>query len=186
MAQNTEKAIADALKTLLAKRPLNKITISDITNECGINRMTFYYHYHDVYDLLRHIFDEMFRTALDGKRTLADWKEGICILMEEMQNNKAFFSGAYQSVDTEWITRYLHGLISELLQEGLDQVTIPENVTEKQCRLIRDFYAYAFCGLLLQWVRKGMKESPAELTDGMDKIGRGGLARALAAFSDPQ
>ncbi len=42
MAQRTEKAIANALKKLLAKRPLNRITISDIANECGINRMTFY------------------------------------------------------------------------------------------------------------------------------------------------
>ena len=53
MAQRTEKAIADALKKLLAKRPLSKITISDIANECGINRMTFYYHYRDVYDLIK-------------------------------------------------------------------------------------------------------------------------------------
>ena len=77
MAQRTEKAIANALKKLLAKRPLNKITISDIANECGINRMTFYYHYRDVYDLIECIANEELKGALEGKRTLADWQEEV-------------------------------------------------------------------------------------------------------------
>ena len=41
-----------SLKNLLLKKPLNKITINDIAEDCGINRMTFYYHFQDIRDLV--------------------------------------------------------------------------------------------------------------------------------------
>ena len=42
MAQFTQKAIVESLIKLLNERPLDKITIKDIVEECGINRNTFY------------------------------------------------------------------------------------------------------------------------------------------------
>lgn len=183
MAQRTEKAIAEAFKKLLSRRPLSKITISDIAAECGINRMTFYYHYHDVYDLIESICEDSFRRALEGKRTLADWQEGILLLMKSFRDEKAFMTGVYNSVSREIIAGYVHRLISELLQEGVDQVPDAAKITPKERKMIVDFYAHAFCGLLLQWIGEGMKEDPAVLVDALGKIGKGGLARAVEAFS---
>ena len=48
MSQITKRALATSLKKLLAQKPLSKITISDITEDCGMNRMTFYYHFQDI------------------------------------------------------------------------------------------------------------------------------------------
>ena len=44
MSTNTKNTMKDSLKKIIQKKPLNKITISDITNDCKISRMTFYYH----------------------------------------------------------------------------------------------------------------------------------------------
>lgn len=52
MSQITKRALEESLKKMLLKKPVNKITISDITEDCGINRMTFYYHFKDLYDLV--------------------------------------------------------------------------------------------------------------------------------------
>lgn len=52
MSEVTKKALEQSLKNLLLKKPLTKITINDITEDCGINRMTFYYHFKDIYDLV--------------------------------------------------------------------------------------------------------------------------------------
>ena len=52
MSQVTKRALEASLKNLLLKKPLDKITINDITEDCGINRMTFYYHFKDIYDLI--------------------------------------------------------------------------------------------------------------------------------------
>ena len=56
MSELTKKALAVSLKKLLSKKELSKITISNITDECGVNRQTFYYHFKDIYDLLEWIY----------------------------------------------------------------------------------------------------------------------------------
>ena len=47
VSQTTKRALEASLKKLLLQKPLNKITINDITEDCGVNRMTFYYHFKD-------------------------------------------------------------------------------------------------------------------------------------------
>ena len=58
MASFTRKAIMEAFVVLLNEKPLNKITIKDIVEACGINRNTFYYHFQDVPDLIEAIVKE--------------------------------------------------------------------------------------------------------------------------------
>ena len=52
MSQTTKRALEASLKHLLLQKPLKKITINDIAEDCGISRMTFYYHFKDIYDLV--------------------------------------------------------------------------------------------------------------------------------------
>ena len=58
MSQTTKWAMAMALKHIMTQKPLSKITITDITEACGINRMTFYYHFQDIFDLIDWICQE--------------------------------------------------------------------------------------------------------------------------------
>ena len=55
---NTKKLLADTLKKIMRSKPFSKITVSEIIQECGVNRKTFYYHFQDIYDLLKWVFDE--------------------------------------------------------------------------------------------------------------------------------
>lgn len=64
MSQITKYALENSLKNLLLQKPLDKITISDITDDCGISRMTFYYHFKDIYDLVEWSCFEGARKAL--------------------------------------------------------------------------------------------------------------------------
>ena len=54
---NAKHDLAEALCQLLETKTLEKITVKDIVARCGVNRQTFYYHFHDVYDLMRWIFE---------------------------------------------------------------------------------------------------------------------------------
>ena len=51
MSQTTKRALEASLKNMLMKKPLSKITINDIAEDCGVSRMTVYYHFKDIYDL---------------------------------------------------------------------------------------------------------------------------------------
>ena len=58
MTNETKDAIKTTFMELLNRKPLNKITVREIVNGCGINRNTFYYHYTDIRALVEEIFDE--------------------------------------------------------------------------------------------------------------------------------
>ena len=75
MSQVTKRALEASLKHLLLQKPLNKITINDIAEDCGINRMTFYYHFKDIYDLVEWSCQE---DAMRGKRPTRRGSRGFC------------------------------------------------------------------------------------------------------------
>ena len=58
ISQNTKKALAESLKKFMKKKPFSKITVSELVTDCNINRKTFYYHFEDIYDLLKWMFEE--------------------------------------------------------------------------------------------------------------------------------
>ena len=67
---NTTKiALEASLKELLKKKPFDKITIADLTEDCGISRMAFYYHFKDIYDLVEWVCVE------DATRILGENKK---------------------------------------------------------------------------------------------------------------
>ena len=78
MSNVTKRALEQSLKNLLLKKPLTKITIGDITEDCGINRMTFYYHFKDIYDLVEWACLEDARRALDKKRPMTRGSRDFC------------------------------------------------------------------------------------------------------------
>lgn len=53
VSEHTKHALATALKQAMARKPLDKITIAELTHACNIRRQSFYYHFEDIYDLLR-------------------------------------------------------------------------------------------------------------------------------------
>lgn len=44
---------------------------------------------------------------------------------------------------------------------------------------IADFYKYAFVGLLLDWIRQGMKEDPKRIVNRLSILIHGDIGRAL-------
>ena len=65
MSDITKRALEASLKKMLLKKPVTKITISDITEDCGVNRATFYYHFKDIYDLIEWSCEAVSYTHLD-------------------------------------------------------------------------------------------------------------------------
>ena len=82
---NTTKiALEASLKELLKKKPFDKITIADLTEDCGISRMAFYYHFKDIYDLVEWACVEDGKKALRDKKTYDTWQEGFAQIFESI------------------------------------------------------------------------------------------------------
>ena len=87
MSQITKNALAASLKRLLSKKELSKITITNITEECGVNRQTFYYHFKDIYDLLEWIFTNEVIEEIDNEKE-EDWQQKFIYIFEYVIKNK--------------------------------------------------------------------------------------------------
>ena len=81
-SDQTRRALAEALKTLMAQKLMDKITIHDITELCGIRRQNFYYHFEDVYDLMRWMFSEEAVSLLRRHEGTLLWQEGLLQLFQ--------------------------------------------------------------------------------------------------------
>jgi probable dihydroxyacetone kinase regulator len=182
MAQITKRALEESLKKNLLKKPLNKITISDITEDCGINRMTFYYHFKDIYDLIEWSCMEDAAKALDGKKTYETWQQGFLQIFQLVLDNKPFIQNVYQSVSREQVENYLYTLTHKLLIGVVEEKAIGMDVRETDREFIADFYKFAFVGLMLDWIKNGMKEDPQMIINRLSSLIEGDITRALNKY----
>ena len=81
----TKKALAQSLKELGATKILDKITVADITDHCGVNRQTFYYHFNDKYELLSWIYNQDLFIPLTQDLTFENWVEKLIGLFTYMK-----------------------------------------------------------------------------------------------------
>ncbi len=182
MSQVTKYAIEASLKKLLLQKPLDKITISDITEDCGISRMTFYYHFKDIYDLVEWICLEESRRALEDKKTYDTWQQGFLQILEAVRDNKPFILNVYHSVSREQIEMYLYKLTYDLLINVVEEKSQGMSIRPENKQFIADFYKYAFVGLTLDWVRHDMKEDPQVMIDHLTKLVTGNITTALERY----
>ena len=182
MSQVTKRALEQSLKNLLMKKPLTKITVGDIADDCGINRMTFYYHYKDIYDLVEWSCLEDAKRALDEKKTYETWQQGLLQIFEAVQENKPFILNVYRCVHREQVEKYLQPIVDRLLLGVIDEEADGMAVRDADKRFIAQIYSYIFIGLMLDWIKDDMREDPQPIVDKLAKLIKGSMAGALARF----
>ena len=183
MSNITKQALEASLKRLLLQKPLTKITIADITEDCGVSRMTFYYHFQDIYDLVEWACFEDASRALDGKKTYATWQEGFLNIFEAVLENKPFILNAYRCISREQMERFLYQLTYGLIRGVVEEQSRGTAVSEEDKSFIAEFYKYSFVGVMLDWIRQGMTADPRVLTEKISAAMRGSIANAIRNFS---
>jgi len=182
MSQVTKRALEQSLKNLLLKKPLTKITVGDITDDCGINRMTFYYHFKDIYDLVEWSCLEDAKRALDEKKTYDTWQQGLLQIFKAVQENKPFILNVYRCVHREQVEKYLQPLVDQLLLNVINEEAAGITVRDEDKRFIAQVYSYMFIGLMLDWIKDDMREDPQQIVEKLSKLIKGSVSVALSRF----
>ena len=182
MSEVTKRALEQSLKNLLLKKPLTKITISDIAEDCGINRMTFYYHFKDIYDLVEWSCLEDAKKALEGKKTHDTWQEGFLQIFQAVQDNKPFVMNVYRCVDRAQVERYLKPFVDNLLMNVIEEESADIAVRDEDKNFIAQIYTYIFVGLMLDWIADDMREEPKVIVDNLAILMQDSFSNALQRF----
>ena len=179
MSQTTKKALAASLKKLLSEKPLDKITVTDIAEDCQVNRQTFYYHFQDIYDLVEWIYTSEATEAIAGQKTYDTWQQGFLHTFQYAQENRAFVTRTYHSISREHLERYLYHETYQLLAGVVEEKAQGMAVRDEDKAFIANFYKFGFVGLMLEWIGGGMKEEPKALIHRLEQFIHGSIAAAL-------
>ena len=179
MSQVTKRALEASLKSLLLQKPLSKITVTDITEDCGINRMTFYYHFKDIYDLVEWCCQEDASRALAGKKTYETWQQGLLQIFEAVRENEPFILNVYRSVSREQVENYLYKVTYALLDGVVEEQAQGMSVRQEDKAFLATLYQYMFVGLMLDWIKSDMKEDPQAIVSRLELAIHGNIRAAL-------
>lgn len=152
---NTKRLIAGSLKKIMSKKPFSKITVTEIIKDCGVNRKTFYYHFADIYALLKWMFEEEAVEVVKNFDIYTNPEEAIEFVIEYVEKNEHIINCAYDSIGREEMKNFFSSdfrvIISGLIidaEKNFD-VTLDDNYK----KFLTGFYTEAFSGMLIDWVK---------------------------------
>ena len=163
MQKDTKKAIKDTFLELLRTKPFDKITVRDVVETCGINRNTFYYYYSDIYDLLEEVFKKELTELVTVHETGASWIKGFTRVGEVAYSNKKIINNICSSRSYDYLENYMFKACSFVIVDLVNQMAEGMEVPSADIEFISSFYEHAFFGIISEWFRTGMRETPEEL-----------------------
>lgn len=171
-SEKTKLKMAETLKDLMRSTSFEKITISDITDACGIHRQTFYYHFQDRHELLDWLlYNELLKPFIEGF-TFEDVYERFDVLFLTMYNDRKFYQNALK-INYEDFTRYISKIATEDFTKLVHRLAIEHGIVSEDSSnsiFMAEFIGYGISGIIHNWSTKGMKETPAEMTERIQYI----------------
>lgn len=161
---DTKRKMAQALKELMAEKPLKRITIQDIVERSHMTRQSFYYHFQDIYEVLELIcrYDLVDQIAYREEESFSHWMER---LMEIVETNKWFYRKMLQDMDWERVAGYLKPAVEAQIRRLVSGM-----LTEQETRslsggreLLIDFLTVSVIQYIFRYIssRKVQKEQNA-------------------------
>ena len=148
--QVTKRYIQEAFQTLLLEKPMDRITVRDIVEECGLTRNTFYYHYDDIFDLFEDFLKAQLSQALHtSPQEMAPDEvllKALGFLLEKPQVARHIFSYKNHAVMLQYLVR-----VSELLLERHIALEGLSCTPEDRERILA-VCSHALYGMLGQWL----------------------------------
>lgn len=183
MASFTKFAILKVFGDLAASRPVDKITVKDITDQCGISRNTFYYHYQDIYQVLKayvqysaeHVIELMVEDeGEDGKAGLKE--------IRYLEANRELLCNLYRSAANEEVRNCLQSASQIIFDRLIESVSQGMEVQAEDKKILSAVYQYTVRGIMTSWMEEdGMLngETLEQVLVRLDYLFKGAIREAL-------
>lgn len=176
----TKRALAEAMKELMLKHPMEKIKISDIVELCNMTRQSFYYHFKDKYDLVNWIFYTEFVENIQNMIEKSGWLliEKMCMYFFE---NRQFYVNALKVRGQNSFSEYFNEVMHPIIYSQFEDIFKDDKNTE----FYATFFADAIRVAITRWLQEEIKITPEEFVR-MIKMAVTGLAYKLIKDMEKQ
>lgn len=149
----TKKALAASLKKLMRENALDKISIREIVEDCGVNRKTFYYHFKNIYDLVNWMFEEEAIESVKKYDFIRDYEDAVRFSMNYIEENEHVVNSALNALGRDELKKFFYnnfvGNMRSIVGEFSKDMAIPKDYID----FLINFYTESFASLLIDWIR---------------------------------
>lgn len=137
----TEHRLAEVLKEMMSDTPLDEISVTMLVKKCKVNRQTFYYHFHDIYDLLTLVFlDEHIPNIEEVK----DTKNMIKRIFAYYQKNNHFIDAALNSAGKDLFEEFIYNVTYKTILRIVNEQKDSKKIHMNDRKAIARFYSQAY------------------------------------------
>ena len=180
MANNyTKDLIRSEFIKLLNKKSLHNVTVTELAKQCKIERKTFYYHYENLTELIKEIFDEELDQVIEEYNETLSWEEGFILVAKFILDNKKVIKHMYESDYKIELEKYVFSISGEIMNKYVSRQAEMTRAQETDVKLIAYFYQCALSSALIQWVATDMKTDPKAVTRRMGELMDGNILLSL-------
>lgn len=163
-----EELLFGALSNLLHKRPIDKLSVTDIIKSSGVSRATFYRYYNDKYDLLNSNYKKILEDTLFRFNEGTPWKDTQYLLYRELKGNLRLFQNALRSSDVNSLKNYIFNMsmdfhLSVLKKNGID-------IHDWKLRKQMEACIYGNLEITVIWILEGAKEPIEDLLEVINAV----------------
>ena len=161
----TKKMLCNSLKELMKQKPFSKITVSELIKDCNLNRKTFYYHFEDIYGLLKWMLEQEAFEVVKQFDLLVDYKDAFDFVIDYVEQNAYVLNCIYDSVGRDELKRFLYkdfiGIMEKIVEDSEKKYEV--SVTPQFKKFLCNFYTEAIAGMLINLFQKPDEYDRTEL-----------------------
>lgn len=182
---NTRKTLSASLKKLMEKKPLSKITVTDIVADCGVNRKTFYYHFADVPDLLKWTLEQEAIDVVKQFDLLEEFESAMRFALKYIRENNHMINCAYDAIGRDELKRFLNHDFMSVLMELIEKIERAENIhtAPEYKQFVCNFFTEGLAGALVDLLKSKDTKNDEKKIDYLSQIIRSSIHAALKAGS---
>lgn len=171
-SETTCQAISGALKQLMTQKPLERITVAEIMDTCGMRRQHFYYYFTDIYDLLRWTFEKEALELLQQQQGVSPWQNGFLHLFQYINQNRAVCLCALDSLGKESLKQLLEADVSSIVDRAVRQAAEENGLSahSPEVEVVICLVTIMMAGAVESWLRGELTQTPEELIRRIDMM----------------
>lgn len=160
----TKKLLKDGLLHLLENKSIEKVNVTELCRESGINRATFYAHYETPYDVLNEIESDIsddvvhgFEHAMQDNKSL-NLQESIEIICQYFYDNIELLRILIRNYSIQNLA-----IAFTRAYEVIVRSPLAKDADEEDIKLVTTFLAGGGFFLLCYWIKGGVQKTPKEM-----------------------